>query len=138
MWTFLPRAHSAILPAVNRVKELLRMGIWLVCGGRTLNDREYIWSVLDNCVIQFGAPTLLISGGAPGVDTQASAWAYGHKLPRKVFAADWQKYGRAAGMLRNQEMLNFGPRLVIAFPGGRGTNDMVRRAEEAGLEILLV
>jgi hypothetical protein len=53
--------------------------------------------------------------------------------------ADWNTHGRAAGPIRNQRMLDeVKPELVVAFPGGRGTADMVRRAREAGVNVYLV
>ena len=53
----------------------------------------------------------------------------------ELFPADWKVRGRAAGHIRNQQMLDEGrPHLVVAFPGGRGTADMVRRARAAGIE----
>jgi hypothetical protein len=56
-----------------------------------------------------------------------------------VYPADWAKHGRAASPIRNQQMLDEGrPNLVVAFPGGRGTADMVRRARSAGVEVIEV
>jgi hypothetical protein len=53
-----------------------------------------------------------------------------------VYKAEWDKHGRAAGPIRNQQMLDDGkPDLVLAFAGGRGTDDMCRRAREAGIEV---
>jgi predicted Rossmann-fold nucleotide-binding protein len=72
---------------------------------------------------------LLIHGGASGADEQAGAWAKSKELPTLVFHAQWRKFGKDAGPLRNQQMLSSGrPDLVIAFPGGLGTKDMVKRA----------
>ena len=48
--------------------------------------------------------------------------------------ADWTKHGKAAGPIRNQKMLDECPDLVVAFPGGKGTADMVRRAMKAGID----
>lgn len=52
------------------------------------------------------------------------------------YPADWEKHGRAAGPIRNEKMLIVGtPDMVLAFPGGRGTADMIRKAEAAGLPV---
>jgi hypothetical protein len=57
-------------------------------------------------------------------------------VPIDVYVAQWKKHGRAAGPIRNQRMLDEGkPDLVVAFPGGRGTADMIRRAERAGVPV---
>jgi hypothetical protein len=83
--------------------------------------------------------TVLIAGGARGADTLAEEWAKAQGIQCEVYMADWEGLGRKAGPIRNQQMLDEGkPDLVIAFPGGRGTADMVRRAREAGVETVEV
>ena len=53
-----------------------------------------------------------------------------------TYPADWGTQGKAAGILRNMKMLaEEVPDLVLAFPGGRGTDDMVRRSQRAGIEV---
>jgi hypothetical protein len=105
----------------------------LVCGGRDYTKGPVVRKELSALR---PAPTLLIEGGATGADHQAKMWAVAAKVPVRMFAADWRKHGPAAGPIRNQRMLDEGkPDLVIAFPGGRGTADMVRRARSAGIEV---
>lgn len=107
----------------------------LVCGGRDFNENIFIWNVLyqKHCKTPF---TLVITGGARGVDFLADSWALQQRIKTKMFPADWQKYGFSAGPIRNQQMLDEGkPDLVIAFPGGIGTADMVRRAKKAGVKV---
>ena len=80
--------------------------------------------------------THVIHGGSSGADALAGRWAHLASIPYTVYPANWERHGKAAGPLRNQRMLDEGkPDLVIAFPGGRGTADMVRRAKEAGVEV---
>ena len=52
--------------------------------------------------------------------------------------ADWEKWDTAAGPKRNQMMLDQKPDIILAFPGGRGTADMIARAEQAGVEVVKV
>lgn len=79
---------------------------------------------------------VIISGMANGVDTVAIEWAVMNWCSLEEYPADWKQYGKAAGPIRNQRMLDEGkPDLVIAFPGGRGTADMVRKAKAAGIEV---
>lgn len=106
----------------------------LVCGGRNFSDREYAYRVLDQ-LHSLHDFTLLINGDAPGADFLSSEWAHSRKITVKTFPADWAKHGRSAGPKRNQQMLDFGVNLVVAFPGGRGTDDMVRRARNAGVTV---
>ncbi|GGD30599.1 hypothetical protein GCM10011335_37050 [Aureimonas glaciei] len=78
----------------------------------------------------------LLSGGAPGADTLAWDWGWDRNFHCERMFADWKKHGRAAGPIRNQRMIDeWKPTLVIAFPGGRGTADMIRRAEAAGIPV---
>src|SRR5687768_4307045 len=104
----------------------------LVCGGRDFHDYALAVRVLDS--IQ--PVTEVIEGGANGADALGRLWAAERCLPVRTFRADWDKHGRAAGPLRNQQMRDEGkPDLVLAFPGGRGTTDMVRRAIAAGVTV---
>lgn len=107
----------------------------LVCGGRAFEDRDKVVSVLDE--IHASTPIkCVIHGGAKGADALADYWATLHAPMRIVMVpADWSAYGRAAGPLRNARMLEWNPDLVIAFPGGRGTEDMVRKAEASGVPV---
>ncbi len=50
--------------------------------------------------------------------------------------ADWANYGKGAGHIRNQQMLDSGIDLAIEFPGGRGTADMRRRLDKAGVKVI--
>ena len=71
----------------------------------------------------------IIHGGAPGADMLAAEVAQELGIPARAYPADWRKHGRAAGPIRNQLMLDDGkPDIVVAFPGGKGTADMIRRA----------
>jgi hypothetical protein len=103
----------------------------LVCGGRDYADKNRVWRVLFQI-----APTLVIQGGARGADLLALDWAFRHRVPIETYRADWKRDGKAAGPIRNQRMIDEGkPDLVVAFPGERGTADMVRRARKAGIPV---
>ncbi len=109
----------------------------LVCGGRSYRDRRRVYGALDTAHIHRNI-TMVITGGATGADAIAADWAADRDIGLLEFSADWSQ-GRKAGPLRNQKMLDEGkPSLVIAFPGGRGTADMIRRAEAAGISVARV
>jgi hypothetical protein len=81
----------------------------------------------------------IIAGGARGADSLAADWAAVNNTNYKEYPAQWEKYGRRAGYLRNKQMLDEGkPELVIAFPGGVGTRMMVQLAKTAGVEVIEV
>lgn len=70
--------------------------------------------------------TEVVSGGARGVDVLAIDWAVTNWVPWKEFPADWQKYGKKAGILRNVEMGDYADALVAVWDGdSRGTKHMI-------------
>lgn len=111
----------------------------LVCGGRSYSDRRLAFSELDR--IHAATPIdCVIEGGANGADDIVSKWSASRNVHNhKRYHADWAIHGKAAGPIRNQRMIDEGkPDLVVAFPGGRGTADMVNRAMAAGIEVIEV
>ena len=107
----------------------------LVCGGREYMDLPRVYEILNEI-----HPTCVVHGGARGADTLADLWCttskYGKGTLVRRYPANWKKHGKAAGVIRNQEMLTKEkPDLVLAFPGGRGTLDMILRSRKAGIEI---
>ena len=110
----------------------------IVCGGRDFADRDALFATLDRLRANYGIAAVA-HGGAPGADALAGQWASSRGLVCEEFRADWKREGRKAGPLRNQRMLDdAGARFVIAFPGGRGTADMVARARRKGLAVIEV
>jgi len=104
----------------------------LVCGGRTYADQYRVFATLDAL-----RPSAVVVGGATGADALAERWARESGVPCRVFRADWQKHGKAAGPIRNSEMLENGkPDIVVAFAGGKGTEDMMRQASRRGVRVV--
>lgn len=100
----------------------------LVCGGRFYRDNAVLCATLDNAHATRPV-TAIMHGCSEGADVRAGLWALGKGIPVEEYPALWHKYGNRAGPMRNRQMLDEGkPDLVIAFPGGRGTADMVRQA----------
>jgi hypothetical protein len=108
---------------------------WLICGGRDFSNREMFEAAMGDLSRMKGCPCVVIHGGAQGADSLAGEWARRMAIVERVFEADWAKHGNAAGPIRNAQMLACDPHLVIAFPGGKGTADMVRRARAAGIDV---
>lgn len=107
----------------------------LVCGGRTYNNKDKVNEVLSS--IHKEKPiTVLIHGAAKGADALAGCWARENNIKEKQCPALWNTHGKAAGSIRNQKMLDSNTvELVVAFPGGKGTSDMVSRARKSGIEV---
>ncbi len=132
------------------------MAAIVVCGGRSYGvvprdidkslyeayhevarkERARLIQVLDAAVERLDL-TLLGVGDAPGADNLAASWAHTRKIPFKVFEADWNTLGNAAGPARNLRMLQaISPAKVIAFPGSRGTLDCCRQAAKMGVDVI--
>lgn len=108
----------------------------LVCGGR---DYDNYISVNNAIIPYFNKDLVIICGMASGADELAAKWARKNHVPLQGFLAEWGKHGIAAGPIRNQKMVDEGkPDIVLAFRGGKGTADMVRRARAAGIEVMEV
>lgn len=107
----------------------------IIAGGRnyqfTSADEEFLDSIMDTI-------TEVVEGGAPGADRCARNWAIKRGIPFRTFNADWDKYGNAAGPIRNRQMAEYafanGGQCVL-FPGGKGTDSMYNEAWEADLVI---
>jgi len=108
----------------------------LICGGREWSNVRETYAYLDRLHKRLGI-SCVIEGDAPGADRMAGFWARKNRITNKKYPANWAKDGKAAGPRRNQRMLDDGkPELVIAFPGGAGTRDMMDRAERAGVHVV--
>ena len=104
----------------------------IVCGGRDFDDVEFVVHYLNH-VHEWNPISCVIAGAARGVDTFAELWADLMGIPKEIYPADWDRHGKAAGPIRNQEMLDKSrPDMVMAFPGGRGTAHMFKIASEHG------
>lgn len=135
----------------------------LVTGSRTWTDRETVHAALLDTwhdALQDGHPGItVVHGAAPGADSIADQWARHHQqhgVERDPRPADWEgpcgaycqpghrkarrdgtSYCPFAGHRRNQQMIDLGPAVVLAFQrdGSTGTADCIRRAETAGLPV---
>ncbi len=114
----------------------------LVCGSRDWWPTELIDNALD--YIAKDDDIIVIHGCSTGVDSQASRWAAANRVVEWRFPARWSVFGKAAGPVRNQQMLDYGqPDLVLALAKptlatSRGTANMVSIARKAGIETRVV
>lgn len=107
----------------------------LICGGRHYSDKKAVYDFLDMMHTTYTI-TLLIEGGATGADMIANQWARERRVKFHTEQAKWEQYKRAAGPIRNNEMLMKNPQVVIAFPGGIGTKNMMNQAKNLGIEVI--
>lgn len=109
----------------------------LIYGGRDFVPEQRHWDMLDELFADFDVAeeVVVISGRARGADTFGEDWAQQNGAVVDLYPADWKTHDKAAGFIRNQQMLDSGVDYAVEFPGGNGTADMRRRLEKAGVPI---
>ncbi len=116
----------------------------LICGGRHFNEYEVfcktVKSIIEELKIEL-EEIELVSGGCEGTDKMAERFAEDNGIPIKVFLPDWKRYGKAAGPIRNRQMIvfikDFDFRYVIAFTSdkSRGTRNTIDLAKKNNIEV---
>ena len=112
----------------------------LVSGSRTITDRAKVFQALDFMISDMlnGEDVTIIEGGAKGVDTLAREFAIERKIPYEEHPADWDKNGRAAGYIRNVEMVKEAYVALIIWDGkSKGTAHAMKICEKKGVKYLL-
>jgi hypothetical protein len=126
-----------VKPIAEQVASVKKGSKILICGSRDAKA-DLIEDHIEAVIFET-QPSLLLCGGANGVDAGVEhvATKFGYAIA--VFPASWSHNGRNAGPIRNGWMLRFGqPDYVIAFPGGKGTENMVMQAEKAGVPVIRI
>jgi hypothetical protein len=78
-------------------------------------------------------PTEIVSGAAPGIDRCGERYAEWYRLTVKLFPANWNDYGRAAGPMRNREMAEYADALLAIWDGkSPGTKNMIQQMQRRG------
>lgn len=112
----------------------------LVCGSRDFENPFLVAIAIDTRMAELPAKSTVIHGNARGADRIAAEAAERHGHTVRPFRADWKKFGKSAGVIRNIEMLAQGPELVIAFWDGqsRGTKHTIDTARARGIPVEVV
>jgi hypothetical protein len=106
----------------------------IIAGSRGIHDPDLLAQAID--ASGFDPITLVLSGGAAGVDRLGELWAQARGIPVRRFVPDWDARGRSAGILRNVEMAAEADALVALWDGSsRGTEHMIREAQRRGLRV---
>ena len=83
-----------------------------------------------------GHDVKIISGMADGADSLAIRYADERKLTKILFPANWKRFSRVAGFLRNEDMLSVATHLVVFWDGkSSGTNHMIEIAKAKGIPV---
>jgi len=108
-----------------------------VVGSQTGIQRDFVNKALAEFAGRVSPITLMVSGGADGVDTFAEDWALG-VCEKKIFDPEWTKYGKPAGAIRNQKIVNACDQIMIFWDGkSPGTKITLRMAMKSGKPITL-
>ena len=112
----------------------------VIAGGRDI-DESLAVTIINEAMVDLGLVACInvveiVHGGCPnGVDA-AVAKHFRGVVPMRVFPADWQKHGKAAGPIRNAQMAEYGDELLLVWDGkSRGSASMKREMEKAGKPI---
>lgn len=109
----------------------------IIAGSRTGFVAKNVFEAVDESPF-VGKITEVVSGTARGVDKDGEYYAHCHDLPIKKFPADWEKYGKAAGVYRNEEMAEYADALVAVWDGkSRGTYHMIKTMERMGKPVYI-
>jgi len=109
-----------------------------IVGTRRFDDYDKFKEIVDNYLeFQGIRPELIVSGGAPGIDSLAEQYAQNKDIPIKIYPADWDKYGRRAGPIRNTQIVDACTHL-LALPDSKsiGTLDTIKKAELKGIRVM--
>ena len=114
----------------------------IIAGTRDFNDYAFLKKNLDyflQGINPNNEEIEIVSGNARGADKLGERYAKEHNLPVKLFRANWDKYGKRAGYLRNQEMANYSD-MLIAFwdEKSKGTKHMIDIAKKQSLTVIVV
>lgn len=111
----------------------------IVAGSRSFTDAAFAFRKLDALTANMAGPITVISGHARGGDAIGEQWAAARGHAVDVYAADWNRHGKAAGPMRNSDMVAAATHAVFFWDGrSRGTADCIRKAKEAGLAVRVV
>jgi hypothetical protein len=110
----------------------------IVAGSRTFNNYVLVKYYLDK-IINNRTNIEIVSGGARGADYLGEKYAKEHSLNLSSFPADWTKYGKSAGFVRNREMAIYADVLVAFWDGNsKGTRHMINLAKENNLKTKII
>ncbi len=108
-----------------------------ITGGKEIADADAVWTTLDRTREKYG-DMVLLHGGGPGVEKIAASWAEARGVNQVICRPDWNAHGKAAPFRRNDELLNFLPKGVIAFPGSGITGNLVDKARQLGIPVFQI
>lgn len=115
----------------------------LVCGGRHFNDYDLLENTINGVIAENGCENIeIVSGHCVGADRLGELYAKKHNAQVKIFPAEWKKYGKRAGPMRNKQMVDyisdFKNKIVVAFvrANTKGTRNTISLAKRANIRVI--
>ncbi len=110
----------------------------IIAGSRNFNDYNLLKSSCDNLLTQF-TNIEIVSGTARGADKLGERYAREKGYTIKEFPANWDKFGKRAGYLRNDDMAQYSDMLIAFWDGtSKGTKHMIDLANKRGIKVEIV
>ena len=110
----------------------------IIAGGRTFNDYELLYQKCNEA-LSLQTEVEIVSGTAGGADRLGEKYAAEKGYPVKQFPADWEKFGKSAGYIRNEEMAKYADALICFWDGeSRGSKHMIDIAKKYNLKVKVV
>jgi SLOG family YspA-like protein len=107
----------------------------IIAGSRSITDFEVVKAAIKKA--GFFIDTV-VSGGAVGVDKLGEKWALENATPIKRFLPDWETHGKAAGPIRNSEMVKYAEAAIICWDGiSKGSKDTINKMQKAGKQVFV-
>ena len=108
----------------------------IIADSRDFNDYEMLKTYADHVLQNIKEPIEIVSGTAKGADQLGEQYARERGYQLKTFPAEWNKYGKAAGYRRNQQMANYADALIAFWDcESNGTHHMIETAKQCGLKV---
>ncbi len=108
----------------------------IIAGGRDIINPNFLEKAIQQSGFNISE---VVCGGARGADDLGRKWtANGNRIPLKLFPANWIKYGKGAGFIRNKQMADYGEALIALWDGkSKGTKNMIEIAYKKGLKVFI-
>lgn len=115
----------------------------IIAGGRDFNNYELLDKEVTSIVNSMMSVPMdsieFVSGGAKGADSLGEKYAKANNFKLRIFPANWDKHGKAAGPIRNRDMAEYADMLIVFWDGrSRGTRSMIREAKHRDLEVHII
>ena len=108
----------------------------IIAGSRGFNDYSLLSKTMDSLLINVSSPITVVCGMARGADSLGERYAMEKGFQVDRFPAEWDRYGKSAGVIRNEKMAKNADALVAFWDGrSHGTKNMIDFASAYGLEV---